>query len=517
MQFSLLTANFNNKDLTNAMIMSFRKQYGKCHVYVVDNSTLQKYSTDLEDITIIDNFNYKNTPDVYENGVTNYNYPGGRPSVFHSGSIEYAFSKINDEYIALCDNDIMFYPSIKKLLDEFDYNNYDVIGEINHDAWPQDRLFPYFCLINLAKIKQNNIHYYTQNSITPFKRDTGGYFLEELNKNNIKIKSINLDEYIIHLKSASFGRKNIDEFLEQTKNLRPLISIVMPTHKPLSRLHATLGSVFQQEYNNWELIVVDSSDDKYFEKWFNENIENNIFLKQFKKYKNKVKIIKPTKDTTYPGNMYLEGLNCTSCDENDFVIFLDDDDFLANHLFENIYDISYKYPEVEMISSDYISPLFDGDKVLKNLGRFDGTKCVAEQSEIWIKNLFFKYPKGFMQWRNIHPFKSNLHPKIVKKKTIIDNRYKIFTNTEVKSDASFRVQNITLKEAYILDVGYYWVRDFKQDTVTSEYLSKKKRTPSKFALESEKLLTDFENYLTTIGFKKDRIYYTPKHLNYKIQ
>lgn len=296
-----------------------------------------------------------------------------------------------------------------------------------------------------------------------------------------------------------------------------MISIVMPTIKPLQRLNVTLLSILSQSYKDWELIVVDASKDKYFEKWLTEKIDTDFLFKNInaKQHLNKIKIIKPTENTNCPGNMYMEGFKNTSCGENDFVIFLDDDDFLANHLFENIYDISYKYPEADMISGDFISPLFDGNKVLQNVGIFDGVKVIAKHNEMWIHNWYAKLTEGFWQQRNFHDWKANLHPKIIRKKAVKDNRYKIYTDTPCFSDASWRIQSAFLKEVYILDTIFFFVKDFKYESVSKQQLNKD-RTPSEFATKSFELLQQFEKYLNEIKFKKDRIYYTPKNHNYTV-
>ncbi len=42
-------------------------------------------------------------------------------------------------------------------------------------------------------------------------------------------------------------------------NMNPLISIVIPTYNRVQDLKRAINSVFQQSYNNWELIIVDNS------------------------------------------------------------------------------------------------------------------------------------------------------------------------------------------------------------------------------------------------------------------
>lgn len=493
MKFSLLTANFNNKELTNSMIMSFRKQYGMCHAYVLDNSTEQKYETALNDVTIIDNFNYKNTTEVYEHAVTKYDKLGGRYSVLHSGTIEYAFNLIDDEYIVLCDNDVMFYPSIQKLLNEFDENEYDVIAEtgIAEWGWPTERLFPFFCLINLKKVKQYHIHFYTPDSIIPGEKDTGAFFLEELNKNNIKIKNIKLTDYIVHLGQGSWLNKDTNYFLKQTKKLRPMINVVFTTYYKNNNLSETFYSIFNQSYKDWQLIVIDLSKEKYFENWFNdfqkessfENIEHLI---------SDIKIINFSETDNY--NDYIKSL---SCYDNDFVVFLKDNDIVADYLFENIYDINSLYPRTEMISSDYIPILFNNNEIpCINTNLPKNSVNIKNHDKVIIGKYFFSLYNGFPQLRNFHKWKSHDSIIIIKKSTILNNRFSLFYNNTY-NNFSFCTTSVFLQEVYILDVCFYKII----------YNNSEQYKTYKYCAE-------MEAYLNDTNFKKNKIYYTPKNRNY---
>ena len=206
--FILLTANFNTTELTNTMIRSFRKQYGEnIETFVIDNSTTEHFTTTLKNVSIIDNFKFKNTPNL------------NCPSKNHCISINYAFSLIPVDNIILVDSDILFYPSIKKLIENFTFEKYDLCGEIGHDVLPTNRLFPYLCLINLKKIKEKGIAFFRENGIIKGVKDTGASFLEECEKENLKIKEIKLSDYILHLKGATLNAKNWKEWIENNKNL----------------------------------------------------------------------------------------------------------------------------------------------------------------------------------------------------------------------------------------------------------------------------------------------------------
>lgn len=53
-----------------------------------------------------------------------------------------------------------------------------------------------------------------------------------------------------------------------------MISVIMPTHRRMPLLHITLLSVFSQDFDDWELVVVDASEDTYFENALEEIFNN---------------------------------------------------------------------------------------------------------------------------------------------------------------------------------------------------------------------------------------------------
>lgn len=171
-------------------------------VFIADNSNKSKYVVKTQDVKIIDN--------------TDKNYTG---SSGHCKSIESSFNVIDEDYVILIDNDVLFLKPIDELVNVVVTGEYDICGEIGHDVFPQDRLFPYFCIINLKKIKDCGIHYYRENSIIKGVADTGASFLIDCKEKNLKIKEIKLKDYIVHLKNGSFGKKDYKEWLKRYEKL----------------------------------------------------------------------------------------------------------------------------------------------------------------------------------------------------------------------------------------------------------------------------------------------------------
>lgn len=204
---ALLTANFNYDELTFHMVDSFRKVTRvDIPIYCVDNSNAKaidaKKARDYG-INIIDNTMYSHTPFTTD------------PSTNHCQSIEYALSLLPADYCILVDNDVIFKPKMKEFvgkIGEF-MSSYDCVGEIGHDVLPKDRIFPYLCLFNLKKMRVDNIHYYREFSIIRGIADTGASFYDDIRNRGWRIAQIRLNDYIIHLKNGSFGKRNIQSFL----------------------------------------------------------------------------------------------------------------------------------------------------------------------------------------------------------------------------------------------------------------------------------------------------------------
>ena len=223
---TLLTTTFNDTLLTGMMLKSFAKQLGQLpKVIIIDNGNKIQLDPRLKEaFTVIDNFRHKILSD--EN----------QPSRNHCKALDYALNTaIHTKWVLLVDNDILFKPTVKELLLSFD-ESADCIGEIGWDIIRPERLFPYFCLINMDKYKRDDIHYFNPHKCMKLfdekgnelhnvphghsgLYDTGYSFLESIKQKNWAIHEIQLKDYIVHLKNGSFGSKNICEFLTKYKNL----------------------------------------------------------------------------------------------------------------------------------------------------------------------------------------------------------------------------------------------------------------------------------------------------------
>lgn len=220
---TLLTVSFNNNLLTGMMLKSFFKQVGNVNIVIIDNGNRIAVDDAFKHhFTVIDNTNQKITG--------NYN----QCSKNHCSSIDYALKHIiKTNWVLLVDNDILFKPSVKEFLTSFNPHNYDCAGEVGWDDAPPNRLFPYFCLINVDKFKSQHKNYFDNDRCigpgsqeigprgvnTPcWYKDTGCSFYEDI-KDTWKMDYIKLSDYIVHMKCTGGGNTDVYGFLNQNSQL----------------------------------------------------------------------------------------------------------------------------------------------------------------------------------------------------------------------------------------------------------------------------------------------------------
>ena len=214
---TLLSVSYNNNLITGMMLKSLSKQISLENIIIFDNGDRIPVDEGLKScFNVIDNFKQKLTG----------NYK--QCSKNHCSTIDYALKNlIKTKWCLLVDNDILFKPAAKTLLENLNENEFDCCGEIGWDDAPPERLFPYFCLINVKKFKNDNLNYFDNDrcigpgskEVGPrgpttkcWYKDTGCSFLEDI-KDTWKIKQIKLQDYIVHLKCTGGGNTNYKEFL----------------------------------------------------------------------------------------------------------------------------------------------------------------------------------------------------------------------------------------------------------------------------------------------------------------
>lgn len=180
----------------------------------------------------------------------------------------------------------------------------------------------------------------------------------------------------------------------------PKISIIIPTYNRLKQLTQLINSIFNQTYQNFEVILIDDvSDDKTNEVY--SNFHDNR-LKYFLNYENLERGLNRQK-----------GYNLS---HGEYIIFCDDDDyFIDNDYFSNLINI-FKDDNINVICSESYTHYEKKDKyVYSSLNLDEGPIDSIE----YLKNFMIKYKKP-----------QSLFPAAFRRKTLIEAKFKEMTMME---------------------------------------------------------------------------------------
>jgi hypothetical protein len=205
---TLATCSYNTPQHTITMLKSFVSLHNDYpyNLLIMENST----NDDTQKLLI-------------ENGITWYGNPGGT----HSPSVDVLIDKCTTKYMLLVDTDIIFLKPIDILLQTI--KNYDaaMIGEVQGSRGGyliKNRVAPWFCIIDIEKIKANNIKFHSQDRIDStgsndfykniplhltydkhYLYDVGCTFYEDILKAKLKIiNAKGIQSYIVHAEGSSW-------------------------------------------------------------------------------------------------------------------------------------------------------------------------------------------------------------------------------------------------------------------------------------------------------------------------
>ena len=243
-EFIFITASCNNSYATMRMIETLIAVLnGIPNLLIIDNGTyislhpvLKKY------FKFIDNYNFKifkNEYDISKN---------------HAKILDYTINEqLNDnKFIIICDNDILYKPKLKNLLDFCKDRDNNPVIYCNIDdniSLPPARIEPTFMIINSEKYKENNLLFYDParckihvnlNNNIPilnnyynringsYLYDTGASLLEDILNKNLKIEKIDLADYVVHFKGLSYSFKSktnnsYNDFISNNKSLLTIL------------------------------------------------------------------------------------------------------------------------------------------------------------------------------------------------------------------------------------------------------------------------------------------------------
>lgn len=121
---------------------------------------------------------------------------------------------------------------------------------------------------------------------------------------------------------------------------QPLISIVIPIYKtPIAILVATLNSVANQSYSNWELCIANGSPE-------NEEIDRVLTNYTSNDHRFKIKNLDANRGIAANTN---EAIQLAT---GEYVGFLDHDDLLAPFALYSVAEVIREIPDCDLIYSD---------------------------------------------------------------------------------------------------------------------------------------------------------------------
>lgn len=207
---TIVTATVNHHELVDKLILSLKKSIEKLPpIIVLNNGKSLHEPKDAEAayaIMEVDNRRSKLAKPTEDQN-----------SHRHCASIDYALKNlVRTKYAVVCDNDILFKPEVKNIF--MSVPNYDALGQVCNDTRGHVRLEPYFCVLNLEKMKMDGISYYDGKRCWP-KLDTGGSFLADIRNRKWSIRETGISKYIVHLSGAELYNRDIGKWLNQHKSL----------------------------------------------------------------------------------------------------------------------------------------------------------------------------------------------------------------------------------------------------------------------------------------------------------
>ena len=154
----------------------------------------------------------------------------------------------------------------------------------------------------------------------------------------------------------------------------PKVSVILPNYNSSGTIVATINSVLQQTYKNWEILIIDDCSDEK---------TKNIISKFSKKKKIKIIYLKKNKGAAYCRNFAIKKTR------SDYIAFIDSDDLWQknklklqiNFMQENSYFFTYTnyktFKTGSFIKSNILVPVkFDFNSFIKNTSIATSTMIV---------------------------------------------------------------------------------------------------------------------------------------------
>lgn len=192
MELTIVTCDYNTPDLTKNLVRSIRKNCSEKYNIIIVNTGYEDYKTEYQ-----------------SEGVLVYNFLNSS----HGNGVNYALDQlVKTRYVLLVDTDVIFLKDIVKPFTKFKENDLAIMGEVVGNRGGKllkQRVNPWFCFIDLQKLKKHNIsfydHYRTKECKTVVAYDIGSTMFEDCIDNRLKVGDYMMEDiYFKHYEGMSW-------------------------------------------------------------------------------------------------------------------------------------------------------------------------------------------------------------------------------------------------------------------------------------------------------------------------
>ena len=231
--------NFNTPELTEAAVLSLRKQTGATYnVTILDNSDKRPFTAKMDGVTVIDNtkgqvIDFEKELEKYPDKCWELAWRSNYGSAKHIMSVQKLWEYLPDGFI-LMESDILLTRNINFLWDE----QYAACGKVQwfrNRTKERDRLLPFLCYLNVPLLQANGARYFDpercwalqpggMNNLANWY-DTGASLLEDIVKTKPQLVARlyrDLDHYYVHYTGGSWRQSDLENqkrWLEEHRDL----------------------------------------------------------------------------------------------------------------------------------------------------------------------------------------------------------------------------------------------------------------------------------------------------------
>ena len=216
-----------------------------------------------------------------------------------------------------------------------------------------------------------------------------------------------------------------------SKNI-PAVSVVIPMYNAEKYIGECLGSILEQTFTDYEVIVVDDcSTDKSC-----EVVEN--YIPNFNKldFKDRIKLVRRKTNSGSSGVTRYEGLTLS---RGEYVLFIDSDDLVTETALEELYPIAKKFNADVVHCERFFG--FDDKNDSEDIHGSCAGQYVTEPT--LITDDFEKRVKGLYNFQYVW----NLWSKLIRRDFILENNLKMING--IAADAMFTCLLVCSAKRYV--------------------------------------------------------------------